>query len=203
MTVLAADAKGMTAAVTELLGLDFRQFTTCVSLPQGDFARFLHAEPRHRQDLLVRLLDLGLYERVAQRARQRERLESDRAALVDRQLEKLSFATPVALAAAERAAARLATLRDEVEAAAPELERLANLAHAADEAAAAATAAVTVLAGVVAPEGIDNLACRAHCRGHGPQGGSGGGGGRGRGSRQGRGRARRAAGTRRARTAPA
>ena len=70
-TVLAGDAKALTTAVTDLLGLDFKQFTTCVSLPQGEFARFLHAEPRHRQDLLVRLLDLGLYEKVGQAARQR------------------------------------------------------------------------------------------------------------------------------------
>jgi DNA repair protein SbcC/Rad50 len=63
--VLAGTADEVTAAVTELLGLTFEHFTTCVSLPQGQFARFLHDKPRSRQDLLVRLLDLGLYERVA------------------------------------------------------------------------------------------------------------------------------------------
>ena len=65
---LADRARELDVAVEALLGLDFGQFTTCVSLPQGEFARFLHAEPRHRQDLLVRLLDLGLYDRVRELA---------------------------------------------------------------------------------------------------------------------------------------
>jgi exonuclease SbcC len=155
--VLAADAKGMTVAVSDLLGLDFRQFTTCVSLPQGDFARFLHAEPRHRQDLLVRLLDLGLFERVAQGARQRERVAADRAAVAEGHAEKLGFASPAALAAAERRATTLAAIRDEVDAAAPELERLGTAAAAADAAASSATAAVAVLTGVAAPDGVDAL----------------------------------------------
>jgi exonuclease SbcC len=157
-TVLAADAKGMTTAVTSLLGLDFRQFTTCVSLPQGDFARFLHAEPRHRQDLLVRLLDLGLFERVAQAARQRERLGADRAAVAEGQLTKLEFATEEALAAAERRVADLTGLRDEVDAAAPELDRLREAARAADDAATSAGAAVALVGGVVVPDGIEGVA---------------------------------------------
>ncbi|HEX5366166.1 MAG TPA: SMC family ATPase, partial [Acidimicrobiales bacterium] len=62
--VVAGTADEVTSAVTDLLGLGFEHFTTCVSLPQGQFARFLHDKPRSRQDLLVRLLDLGLYDRV-------------------------------------------------------------------------------------------------------------------------------------------
>ena len=69
--VLAGTADEVTEAVSALLGLSFEHFTTCVSLPQGQFARFLHDKPRSRQDLLVRLLDLGLYDRVATAARQR------------------------------------------------------------------------------------------------------------------------------------
>ena len=69
--VLAGTADEVTAAVTDLLGLSFDHFTTCVSLPQGQFARFLHDKPASRQDLLVKLLGLGLYERVAAVARER------------------------------------------------------------------------------------------------------------------------------------
>ncbi len=76
--VVAGTADEVTEAVTGLLGLTFEHFTTCVSLPQGQFARFLHDKPRSRQDLLVRLLDLGLYDRVAAVARQRA--AADRAA---------------------------------------------------------------------------------------------------------------------------
>src|SRR4029450_12270675 len=66
--VLAGTADEVTEAVGDLLGLGFEHFITCVSLPQGQFARFLHDKPNARQDLLVRLLDLGLYDRVGSAA---------------------------------------------------------------------------------------------------------------------------------------
>src|SRR5690606_17005798 len=118
-TVLAGDARGMTVAVGDLLGLDFKQFTTCVSLPQGEFARFLHAEPRHRQDLLVKLLDLGLYAEVGQVARQRAALAEQAAALATARLEKLADATPEARAEAAARVAVLEELREVVRAAQP------------------------------------------------------------------------------------
>ena len=53
--VLAADSE-VTKAVESLLGLSYEHFTTCVALPQGEFAEFLHAKPRDRQDILSSLL---------------------------------------------------------------------------------------------------------------------------------------------------
>ena len=73
--VLASSAREVDEAVAALIGLDFDQFTTCVVLPQGDFERFLHAKPAERQGLLVALLDLGIYDRVAQLAVSRQRLK--------------------------------------------------------------------------------------------------------------------------------
>ena len=69
--VLADDARGMTARVGELLGLDVEQFNKTVVLPQGRFAEFLHDKPADRQTTMRRLLDLGLYERMGKAARQR------------------------------------------------------------------------------------------------------------------------------------
>ncbi len=46
--VLAADPKGLTHEVERLLGLSFDDFTKCVVLPQGEFARFLHDKPAVR-----------------------------------------------------------------------------------------------------------------------------------------------------------
>jgi exonuclease SbcC len=46
------------------LGLDVHQFCQVVLLPQGDFARFLRAEPEHRADLLRTLFDVGRFARV-------------------------------------------------------------------------------------------------------------------------------------------
>ena len=62
---------GSTKAVEELLGLPFEHFCTCVVLPQGDFAEFLHAKPRKRQEKLVRLLGLGPLRRHRPRGQQR------------------------------------------------------------------------------------------------------------------------------------
>jgi len=70
-TVLAGDVKELNAAVEELLGLDFAQFTRTIVLPQGEFAAFLRDDPANRDKLLQRLLDLGVYERMGQLARAR------------------------------------------------------------------------------------------------------------------------------------
>ena len=67
-TVLAGDVKELNAAVEDLLGLDFKQFTRTIVLPQGEFAAFLRDDPATRDRLLQRLLDLGVYERMGQLA---------------------------------------------------------------------------------------------------------------------------------------
>jgi DNA repair protein SbcC/Rad50 len=67
--VLAGRANEMEAAVEQVLGLPFAHFTKSVVLPQGEFARFLHDKPAERQQLLVELLNLGVYTRMGQEAR--------------------------------------------------------------------------------------------------------------------------------------
>jgi DNA repair protein SbcC/Rad50 len=156
--VLAGEAKEVTAAVEEVVGLGFDHFTKCVSLPQGQFAQFLHAEPGKRQDLLVRLLDLGLYDRVAGAARQRAALARNRADVIAGQLERLAGATPEARASAaarleelEALGRRLAGDRSRLD---ELLGRVAAEQGRADEAAADAK----LLGGVCAPTGVDELA---------------------------------------------
>ncbi len=56
--VLAGTPAEMEAAVLEAVGLPYEQFTSCVVLPQGQFADFLHAKPATRQQILVNLLGL-------------------------------------------------------------------------------------------------------------------------------------------------
>ncbi len=100
--VLAGTATEVTAAVTRLIGLTFGHFTKCVVLPQGQFARFLHDEPAARQELLVRLLNLGVYERMRQMANLAASRLREEIALGDRRLEEdLGFATPEALRGAK------------------------------------------------------------------------------------------------------
>ena len=102
--VLAGTADELTAAVTALLGLTFEHFTTCVVLPQGEFAQFLHAKAKDRQKLLVELLDLGLYERMRGLARSREATaEGARAELEHRLRATRELADPDAVASLDAA----------------------------------------------------------------------------------------------------
>ena len=145
-------------AVEALLGLDYAQFTTCVSLPQGEFARFLHDKPSNRQDLLVRLLGLGLYDRVRELAGVRSSDADRRRAVAEGQLGELAGAT----AQAEREAATrvkvLTKLADTVAEATPAIAALTKAVEVAEAAAAVAEAGLATLAGVVVPGGVADLA---------------------------------------------
>jgi DNA repair protein SbcC/Rad50 len=70
--VLAAESE-VTKAVENLLGLSYDHFTTCVALPQGKFAEFLHAKASDRQDILSSLLGYQLYDELQSRANSRAR----------------------------------------------------------------------------------------------------------------------------------
>ena len=65
---------GVTAVnerVVEIIGLDYRSFTTAVLLPQGDFASFLKGDVKVRRRILIRLLDLDRFERAGALARKK------------------------------------------------------------------------------------------------------------------------------------
>jgi exonuclease SbcC len=156
--VLAGEAKEVTAAVERVVGLGFDHFTKCVSLPQGQFAQFLHAEPGKRQDLLVRLLDLGLYDRVAGAARQRAALARTGADVVAGQLERLADATPEARAVATARLDELVALAERLATHRSRLDDLAGRAAAEQGRADEAAAQVALLDAVRAPEGVAELA---------------------------------------------
>ena len=59
----------LTGRIEELLGLDFDSFTKTVILPQGRYAEFLTSEPKKRRELLAKILELGVYSRVADQAK--------------------------------------------------------------------------------------------------------------------------------------
>ena len=60
----------LTMRVEQLLGLDFDSFTKTVILPQGRYAEFLSSKPADRRELLASILELGVYARVSERARE-------------------------------------------------------------------------------------------------------------------------------------
>ncbi len=104
---LAAQVREADAAVVALLGLPFDDFTRCVVLPQGEFARFLTDEPRDRRSLLVRLLNLDVYRRLGDRARQRAQHAGSAVTALDARLSSLAGATAEAITDAEQRVAAL------------------------------------------------------------------------------------------------
>jgi exonuclease SbcC len=154
--VLAADS-GVTRAVEELLGLSFEHFTSCVVLPQGEFAEFLHAKPADRQAILTRLLGLGVYERIAREANQEAAAAGNRAALLAEQLAAYADATDEAVADAETRVGALEAVAAHVAALLPEL---AAATAAVDDAAAAVAVLRDEqgrLQALDAPPGLDAL----------------------------------------------
>ena len=121
-TVLADQVRPASAEVTRLLGLDVDAFTQAVILPQGEFAKFLKADPRKRREMLRTLLRLDVYERMRQAAQDTStRKKHDLDALEQRLREEYGGVSEAALAAVQgelrQAEARLEERRTESEAA--------------------------------------------------------------------------------------
>ncbi|MDP9066957.1 MAG: SMC family ATPase [Actinomycetota bacterium] len=156
--VLAGTADELTEQVTRLVGLSFEHFTRCVVLPQGEFARFLHDKPGERQDLVVKLLNLGVYERMRQAA-------TARAATKKFDLERgqerlggdLAFATTEALGQAKATVKRLDQLRKRVNEAKPRLDQVAAAAREARARAEESRRWVKLVSALEVPDGVDEL----------------------------------------------
>ena len=100
----------MNDTIEGLLGLSFEDFCQCVVLPQGQFADFLKATPKERQDILLKLLGANHYETIGKAASQRASVASEKANLLQIQLGELLEATPEAEEEARNRQARLAAL---------------------------------------------------------------------------------------------
>jgi exonuclease SbcC len=156
--VLAGNADELTDAVTKLLGLSFEHFTTCVVLPQGQFARFLHHKARDRQDLLVELLDLGVYGQMGSLARARAAAATQQVEWLTKEREGYEFAsTAAADSHRDRVAAieRLLQVLGEMQPRLDEVQRsiVDHRGQAAD-----AGDVLALLASVEIPTGVDDLA---------------------------------------------
>jgi exonuclease SbcC len=118
---LAGTPTELDAAVTEVIGLPYDQFVTCVVLPQGEFAEFLHAKPATRQQILVNLLGFSVYEQVRERATARAGQAEGELSATDRLLADLADVDDAALETAETRAEAMRRLVEQVEAALPRL----------------------------------------------------------------------------------
>ena len=157
---VAEGAPATTKAVEELLGLPFGDFTTCVVLPQGEFAEFLHTEPRKRQETLVRLLGLGVYDVIAKEANAEARSQEQRAQVLTEQLAGyLDDTADAERAAAERVTA-LAAVRARVDEAMPVLTAAAAELAEVEATVERLSAERSRLTGLVAPHGLAALSAR-------------------------------------------
>lgn len=129
------------------LGLDVHQFCQVVLLPQGDFARFLRAEPEHRAELLRTLFDVDRF------AAAEEWLAEERSAARERVAERKTR-----LSALLARVAQIADV-DVPEALAPELVGGGPGGHVAPWVRAVRSTAVEAL--TAAEERADDAAARA------------------------------------------
>lgn len=156
--VLAGTPAEMDEAILHAVGLPYEQFTSCVVLPQGQFADFLHAKPATRQQILINLLGLRVYEDIQTKATVRATSAEDKLTVVDQSLAGLADATDEAVEAAEAHLGRMRELASSVEAAIPGLRS----ARAAESEATAARdlidAELKQLASVRTPAGSTEIA---------------------------------------------
>ena len=96
---IAHNVRPVNDAIAGLLGLDFGAFTQTVILPQGEFARFLKAEPKAQRAILQHLLRHDVFEKMrAEAERRRGELDAELRG-VEGQLEAYDGATEEVLAA--------------------------------------------------------------------------------------------------------
>ncbi|WP_213450881.1 AAA family ATPase [Rhizomonospora bruguierae] len=156
--VLAGTVAEMDEAVLAAVGLPYDQFTSCVVLPQGEFAEFLHAKPATRQQILVNLLGLHVYERIRVRAGERASTADAKLAAVDRMLDGLAEAGDEAVAEAAERVAAMRALAGSVEAAMPRVAAAAAAVAATRDTLADLDAEIALLAAVRAPAEAGRMA---------------------------------------------
>jgi DNA repair protein SbcC/Rad50 len=153
---MANGATEVDAAVQALVGLSFEHFTRCVLLPQGEFARFLHDEPRDRRALLLRLLDLGFYDEMRARAEAISKEQKTRASVLDEQ-RQLAGSIDIDEAAVATKTAALAALDAVLARAEPELTRVESELAVADATVRELDAQLVALAAVSVPADLATL----------------------------------------------
>jgi len=156
-TVLAGEVRELTPAIESLLGLGYEDFCQCVVLPQGQFARFLAASARERQDILLKLLGANQYDGIGRRAGEIAEEARHRTELLTEQLGSLADASEEA----EQLAAEQLAVAEQREAAVaqavPAVRGAAERERAARRDADHWATQLSLLDGIVAPAGVAAL----------------------------------------------
>ncbi|WP_162625558.1 AAA family ATPase, partial [Mycolicibacterium llatzerense] len=161
IVAMATGSPAVTGEIERLLGLNFEQFTQSVALPQGEFARFLHATDGERQAILKNLLGYNVYERIQSAARSRASDAESKAAALAEQVGNYTDATEQHV---EDLTAELDTLTrfaDHVTAEAlPEVKAALTGASAARQRATQLTVERDQLLAVEKPDGLEELSSK-------------------------------------------
>jgi exonuclease SbcC len=155
--VIAGDLKEVNRSIENLLGLSFSDFCQCIVLPQGQFAEFLKATPRDRQEILLKLLGAGHYEAIAKSATARAALAGEKATLLSAQLGDLAEATEEAETAARTRETELAELASAIDQALPVIAEQSAQVETATAERDRLNAERTRLSSERTPEGIADL----------------------------------------------
>ena len=143
--------------MSELLGLDFDDFCTCVVLPQGDFATFLKASAGERQNILLKLLGARHYDAIGKLAGRQAAEAGTRIDVLAGQLDELADATEEAETAARARDAELDALRPILAATVDSITAEAAQREAAQDRLTRAVDQQRLLESVAAPEGVGDL----------------------------------------------
>jgi exonuclease SbcC len=159
---LAGSPAELDTAIVDVVGLPYDQFIKCVVLPQGEFAAFLHAKPAERQEILVRLLGLDVYEKVRDRATVLVTEAAAQLAATEPVLAELTAAaSEEALEAAEEDLHLMTRITDLVEKALPVLTKAQESRTVAANAVAEVEKRLSLLALVRPPADAASLAAAA------------------------------------------
>jgi DNA repair protein SbcC/Rad50 len=160
---LAGSPAELDAAIVDVVGLPYDQFIKCVMLPQGEFAAFLHAKPAERQEILVRLLGLDVYEKIRDRATARVTETTAQLSATEPVLAELTAAASDAhLEDTDLAVKSAQALTDKVERAVPKVTAAQEKADSAAKALGEADQRLALLKLVRVPAGAASLATGAH-----------------------------------------
>jgi DNA repair protein SbcC/Rad50 len=153
-----ATGRDVSGTVEQILGLNFEQFTQSVTLPQGEFARFLHATDAERQAILKNLLGYGVYDHIQRAAYSRASDADTRAETLTEHLNEYADATPEQVESRLHAFEELRRVREHVQSTAlPALKSAFEAAATARVALEKVASEQQLLSGVTRPDGVDNL----------------------------------------------
>lgn len=156
--LLTEKADEITVEVTKELGLDYKQFVSAVVLPQGEFAEFLTATPAKRQDVLVHLFGLGIYEAVLTQTQLFRAENEGILSATSKQLEDLRLPDDEEIKAAQQRIKQLKQLQIDLEKLVENIQQYAEQLKKLADATELSTKQLQVLSKIRLPRGLEKLA---------------------------------------------